>query len=95
MADFTVGLEWLSWHLTVQRSLTSSFNQDTAEIASGFVECDFGFWCLGHNFDVVACILSMSKLSWEKGFDAGLVIADFSNKNPSASPVRLGEDSTD
>jgi len=56
----------------------------------GIEAANFSWWCLGHNFDVVACILSMSKLSWEKGFDAGLVIADFSNSqdsNPSTNTV--------
>ena len=37
----------------------------------------FGWWCLGHNFDVVATILTMSHLSWEQGFNAGRVIAGF------------------
>lgn len=34
-------------------------------------------WCLGHNFDIVATILTMASVSWQKGFDAGLTIANF------------------
>jgi hypothetical protein len=46
----------------------------------------FGWWCLGHNFDVVATILTMAHLSWQKGFDAGLAIADFADRPPWAGP---------
>lgn len=43
-----------------------------------FQEADnFAWWALGHNFDVVATILAMAELSWQKGFDAGRVIAEF------------------
>lgn len=47
----------------------------------------FGWWCLEHNFDVVATILTMSSLSWQKGFDAGRTIANFApeNANPEHS----------
>ncbi len=47
---------------------------------------DFGWFCLGHNFDVVATILTMASLSWQKGFDAGLAIADFADRPPWAGP---------
>lgn len=41
-------------------------------------EENFVWFCLGHNFDIVATILTMSSLSWQKGFDAGITIADIS-----------------
>lgn len=47
--------------------------QVTEELAD-----EVGWWALSHNFDVVATILAMAELSWQKGFDAGRVIAEFS-----------------
>jgi hypothetical protein len=47
----------------------------------------YRLWCLGHNFDVVASIMAMASLSWSKGFDAGIAIADFSNRpTPRSNP---------
>ena len=41
-----------------------------------------GLWCLGHNLDVVATIMTMAKLSWEQGFEAGRVIASICEPGP-------------
>jgi hypothetical protein len=41
---------------------------------------DFGWWALGHNFDIVGAILAMSELSWEKGFEAGRVVQSFTER---------------
>ena len=41
------------------------------------LEHNFAWWCLGHNFDVVACIISMANLSWEKGWNARDAICSF------------------
>lgn len=46
---------------------------------------DFRLWCLGHNFDVVGAILSMATLSWQKGFDAGRIIANFAPESSERS----------
>lgn len=47
---------------------------------------NFSWWCLGHNFDVVGAILSMADLSWQKGFDAGIAIADFAARPTDCTP---------
>jgi hypothetical protein len=48
----------------------------------------FKMWCLGHNFDVVGAIMSVASLSWEKGYDAGITIADFTNRTDAANAAR-------
>lgn len=47
----------------------------------------FSWFCLGHNFDIVATILTMASLSWSKGFDAGLAIADITNGTDPRSAI--------
>ena len=59
MSDFVAGDIWD----------LCSYDPDICGLAD-----KFGWWSLGHNFDVVACILAMAHLSWEKGFDAGRAI---------------------
>jgi hypothetical protein len=69
VGDFTVAdLKWVTSDL------------DIAYWKLPKVADDFGWWCLGHNFDVVATILTMASLSWQKGFDAGCIISSFSDE---------------
>jgi hypothetical protein len=63
----------------------------------------FGWWCLGHNFDVVATIITMSALSWQEGFESGRNLAFFDehdgwtpNTDPTyLIPLLLGKNPTD
>lgn len=53
---------------------------------------NYSLWCLGHNFDIVGAILSMAKISWERGFDSGVIIGAFAENpnrdNRAALPIR-------
>lgn len=71
----------LEWHLHVSKSVQS--DELTAAVLG-----DFKLWCLGHNFDVVGAIMSVASLSWEKGYDAGITIADFTNRTGAANAAR-------
>lgn len=70
---------------------------DSSEGSRWKLRWEFALWCLGHNLDIVATILTMSGLSWQKGFDAGLAIADLAPANPIPSSrfMALGQDPTD
>lgn len=92
MAEFDLNEE-MEDHIRLLYSESSSASRRRAR-------WNYWLWCLGHNLDIVATILTMSGLSWQKGFDAGLVIADLApaprgNSLPGHRPVALGEDPTD
>lgn len=56
---------------------------------------DFSWFCLGHNFDVVATILTMAQLSWQRGFDARNVLEHFFDDKEVIADLRENEHYTD
>ena len=71
MADFTID------NLPPENAFDFDIFEEYVDSTNCRLRTYFGWWALGHNFDVVATILAMAELSWERGFDTGRNVASF------------------